>query len=137
MAGLLYSYLRKGLLVGILDKGEGGWKDPFTAVLEVSRYFWAVVVANMKVARFIVDFRRPVRPAVLKVHIGEMDELEQTILANSITLTPGTITIDFSDDKQYIYVHALEGEDVEEARRALVSHLETHFAKGLNWWKLS
>ncbi len=135
LAGLLFFYLRKNLSAGIFEKGRGGWKDPFAVVAGIARYFWAVVISNLRVARHIIDFRRPVRPAVLKVYTGEMGELEQTIVANSITLTPGTITVDFSDDGQYVYVHVLEADDVEAARRALVGHLETHFGKGLKWWK--
>ena len=88
-----------------------------------------------KVARLIVDFRRPVRSAILKVYVGEMGDLEHTIVANSITLTPGTITVDFSPDRQYMYVHVLDADDVEVARRELLSHLETHFGEGLHWWK--
>ena len=135
LAGLLLHYLSKNLSTGIFEKGRGGWRDPFTAAAGVARYSWAVVISNLKVARFIIDFRRPVRPAILKVHIGEMGEMEQTIVANSITLTPGTITVDFSEDGQHIYVHVLEAEDADAARRALLDHLETHFGRGLNWWK--
>ena len=135
LAGLLFLYLRENLSTGIFEKGRGGWKDPFTVVAGIVRYFWAVVISNLRVARHIIDFRRPVRPAILKVYAGEMGELEQTIVANSITLTPGTITVDFSDDGQYMYVHVLEADDVEEARCALLGHLENHFGKGLKWWE--
>ena len=135
MAVLLYFYLRKSLLSTIFDKGWGGWKDPISAVFGIVRYFWTVAISNVRVARLIIDFRRPFRPAVLKVYVGEMGELEQTIVANSITLTPGTITVDFSDDGQYMYVHVLEADDVDAARRALLGHLETHFGRGLKWWK--
>ena len=106
-----------------------------SAVAAIARYGWAVALANVRVARLIVEFRRPVRSAILKVHVGEMGDLEHTIVANSITLTPGTITVDFSVDRQYLYVHVLEADDVEVARRDLLSHLETHFGKGLKWWK--
>ncbi len=135
MAAGLYLYLRKGLMSGMFGGGLRGWTNPFTALAGIVRYFWAVVVANVKVARLIIHFKRPIRPAILKVYAGDMGELEQTIVANSITLTPGTITIDFSDDGQYIYVHVLEADDAEAARQALLDHLETHFGKGLKWWK--
>lgn len=135
LAGLLYFYLRGNLLSTIFERGWGAWKDPFSAIIGIVRYSWSVVIANLKVARLIIDFRRPVRTAILKVYAGEMGELEGTIVANSITLTPGTITVDFSDDRQYMYVHVLEADDVDAARQALLGHLETHFGKGLKWWK--
>lgn len=136
MAGVLVWYLRRGSLSGSLSGRWTGWWNPIAAVVGILRYGWAVVMSNIRVARLIVDFRRPVRPAILKVYCGEMGELEQTIVANSITLTPGTITMDFSNDGQFLYVHVLEADDVEAARRALLGHLETHFGKGLHWWKL-
>ena len=136
MAGVLVWYLRRGALSGSLSGRWTGWWNPIAAVVGILRYGWAVVMSNIRVARLIVDFRRPVRPAILKVYCGEMGELEQTIVANSITLTPGTITMDFSNDGQFLYVHVLEADDVEVARRALLGHLETHFGKGLHWWKL-
>ena len=135
MAAALYLYLRRGLLSGMFKEGWGGWANPLSAVAGVARYGWAVALANVRVARLIVDFRRPVRSAILKVYAGEMGDLEHTIVANSITLTPGTITVDFSPDRQYLYVHVLDADDVEAARHELLSHLETHFGKGLHWWK--
>ena len=135
MAVLLYMYLRRGPLSGMFPEGWSDWRSPLSAVAAITRYGWAVAIANIRVARLIVDFRRPVRSAILKVYAGEMDDLEQTIVANSITLTPSTITVDFSPDRQYMYVHVLDADDVEAARRELVHHLETHFGKGVNWWK--
>ena len=136
MSVVLFLYLRRELLSGVFTEGWGGWTNPFSAAAGVARYGWAVALANVKVARLIVDFRRPVRSAILKVYVGEMGDLEHTIVANSITLTPSTITVDFSADRQYMYVHVLDADDVEAARRELVNHLETHFGKGLKWWKL-
>ena len=135
MAAALLWYLRQGPLSEALQGGWTGWTNPISAVFGILRYGLAAVMSNIRVARLIVDFRRPVRPAILKVYCGEMGELEQTIVANSITLTPGTISMDFSEDGQFLYVHVLEADDVEAARRALLVHLETHFGKGLHWWK--
>ena len=121
-----------------LQRAGAGGRTPYLPWQESPRYGWAVVRANVRVARLIVDFRRPVRSAILKVYAGgEMGDLEHTIVANSITLTPGTITVDFSPDRKYMYVHLLDADDVETARRELLSHLETHFGKGLKWWKSS
>ena len=135
MGVALYMYLRRGLLSGMFLGGWGGWSNPLSAVAAITRYGWAVAIANIRVARLIIEFRRPVRSAILKVHVGEMGDLEQTIVANSITLTPSTITVDFSPDRQYMYVHVLDADNVEAAREELLNHLETHFGKGLNWWK--
>ena len=137
MAGALFWYLRRGPDGGVFRGSWTGWRNPFAAAAGIARYGWALAVANVRVGWLIVDFRRPVRSAILKVYCGEMGDLERTIVANSITLTPGTITVDFSDDGRHLYVHVLEAEVVEAARQELLAHLETHFGKGLQWWKLS
>ena len=134
MAVVLFLFLRKNLLAGVFISGGKGWRHPLDATSGVARYAWAVVRSNIRVAFLLFAFRRPLQSALLKLHIGEMGDLEQTVLANSITLTPGTITVDFSQDRQFIYVHVLDVADVESARRELLDHLEIHFGKGLRWW---
>ena len=87
-----------------------------------------IVKANIDVARVIVRRRMPINPSVIKVKATQETELGQVIYANSITLTPGTVTIDI--DKDIMIVHALTrnaAEDLESGdmdRR--VTALESH-----------
>ncbi|MGF1610190.1 MAG: Na+/H+ antiporter subunit E [Kiloniellales bacterium] len=67
--------------------------------------FWEIVKSNIAVARIILDPRLPIRPQVVRVKASQADDLGYTIYGNSITLTPGTVTIDVVDD--HIEVHAL------------------------------
>ncbi len=68
---------------------------------------WQIVVANLDVARRILDPRLPIDPSVIRRRAGQRTELGKVIYANSITLTPGTVTIDVEGDE--IVVHALSG----------------------------
>lgn len=70
-----------------------------------------IVVSNIMVAKAILRGGDAVHPQVLKVKAGQHDELGQTIYANSITLTPGTVSIAVQDDE--ITVHALMDETAE------------------------
>ncbi len=87
-----------------------------------------IVKANIDVARAIVRRRMPINPSVIEVKATQETELGQVIYANSITLTPGTVTIDI--DKDIMIVHALTrnaAEDLESGdmdRR--VTALEAH-----------
>ena len=74
-----------------------------------------VVKSNFDVARRIVNPSLPIRPRVLTVDTSQRTELGQVIFANSITLTPGTVSIDLAGQK--IEVHAL----AEESADALLS----------------
>jgi multicomponent Na+:H+ antiporter subunit E len=73
---------------------------PYVAWLTVE-----IVKANLQVARVVLDPRLPVDPVVLRVRAVATGEAAVTTYANSITLTPGTITLDVEDD--VLTVHAL------------------------------
>ena len=71
-----------------------------------------ILRANVEVARLIVDRQLPLRPRLICVHAQQATELGRVILANSITLTPGTVSVDMRGDR--IWVHALSFGDAEE-----------------------
>jgi multicomponent Na+:H+ antiporter subunit E len=76
----------------------------------LARYFlWLlkeVTVANWQVLRVVLDPKLPIDPAIIRFRTGLENVLDRTILANSITLTPGTITVQVADD--LFLVHALQ-----------------------------
>jgi multicomponent Na+:H+ antiporter subunit E len=66
---------------------------------------WEILKANLDVARRIVDPRLPISPRMIRVRTGQRHDLGRVIYANSITLTPGTVSVSVQDDE--IEVHAL------------------------------
>ena len=75
---------------------------------------WAIVKANIDVARRIVHPRLPMSPRVIQVEASQKTHLGQVIYANSITLTPGTVAVE--TDEGTIDVHALTREAAEDVR---------------------
>ncbi len=73
--------------------------------------FWEIVKANLEVARLILSPRLAISPTVIKVKASQPDELGHVIYANSITLTPGTVSIDVREST--IEVHAITREMAE------------------------
>lgn len=67
---------------------------------------WAIVRANVEVAYLVLHPRMPVDPQLVRFRVGFENRLPQVILAHSITLTPGTVTIDLDDEGTYL-VHVL------------------------------
>lgn len=65
----------------------------------------SIVVANFDVARRILDPRMPIRPKLMVFHTGIRSDVGQVIVANTITLTPGTVTVDLQ--RGHYLVHAL------------------------------
>lgn len=65
-----------------------------------------IIVANMTVSRMILTRKERMEPVLVHVHANLKTEMARVILANSITLTPGTITVSLTEDK--LLVHCLD-----------------------------
>jgi len=91
-----------------------------------------IVKANLDVARAVMRRKMPISPAVIEVKATQETELGQVIYANSITLTPGTVTI--AIDRDIMTIHALtrdaaEGLETGEMDRR-VTAMEAHPSTG-------
>ena len=87
----------------------------FTALLYWPWLGWQIVKANIDVARRILAPGLPISPTVVKVKASQKSEVGKVMYANSITLTPGTISMRLEGDE--IEVHALTREAAEELRQ--------------------
>lgn len=76
---------------------------------------WQVVLSNIDVAKRIWDPALPIQPRWKKLDTKVTTPLEKTLYANSITLTPGTLTTDVGDD--HFMIHSLTAEGLEELRQ--------------------
>lgn len=76
--------------------------------------FKEIVKSNFKVARAVLSPRLPIEPTVISVDAQDLDPVSQATLANSITLTPGTLSTDV--DRGLIEVHCLTREIADELR---------------------
>lgn len=87
-------------------------------------FFRELLVSSVRVA---VDVLRPhmrMTPAVVAVPLDLKEEAAITLLANLISLTPGTLSIDVAQDRSCLYVHAMYGEDPEALRAAIKRDFE-------------
>jgi multicomponent Na+:H+ antiporter subunit E len=73
--------------------------------------FKEILMSNLAVAKVILDPKLPIHPRILRVSASQMTQVGQVIYANSITLTPGTVTLDVRDGK--FLVHALTTDSAE------------------------
>jgi multicomponent K+:H+ antiporter subunit E len=85
---------------------------------------WDIVIANLTVARLILGPTRKLRPAFLAIPVDLQDPYAAVALASIITLTPGTVSSKFSQDRRTLYVHALDVEDAEEEVRKIKQRYE-------------
>jgi multicomponent Na+:H+ antiporter subunit E len=115
--GMLSSLLVT-LLVIRMDKND---REPviFRPGIRIMHYFgwllWQVVLSNIDVARRIWNPSLPIRPSWERLDTKVSTPLEKTLYANSITLTPGTLTTDVRED--HFMIHSLTPEAIEELRK--------------------
>lgn len=88
---------------------------PFVAYLAV--FSWDVVVANVDVARRVLLPWAPIEPRVVVVPLEVESEYGVATIANSITLTPGTLTMDYSEERHALIVHSMAGSEIVEPIR--------------------
>lgn len=81
-------------------------------------------LANLRVALAVLSPLRKLDPGIVAVPIELQSDLEITLLANLITLTPGTLALDVSLDRKLIYVHAFHVGDPEAFRREVKDGFE-------------
>lgn len=73
-----------------------------------------LILSNIEVLKWIYKPRLDFQPGILALPIDVKKNWEITLLANLITLTPGTLSVDVSKDQRFIYIHALDLPDVNE-----------------------
>jgi multisubunit Na+/H+ antiporter MnhE subunit len=83
-----------------------------------------VIIANIQVAWIVMRPRLKLQPAAIRLPIDLRDDVSITALANMITLTPGTWTIDVAPDRSALYVHCLSAPDVEAVKRQIKQQFE-------------
>lgn len=86
---------------------------------------WQIVKANFMVARCILTPSLPIKPTLIKVRASQKSRLGKVVYANSITLTPGTVSIDVKGNE--IEVHALTRAAAEDLKRGHMDRRVTKF----------
>lgn len=88
-------------------------------------YLWELVLSSVRVAIDVLNPRLDLRPAVVRIPLQVRTNAEVTMLANLISLTPGTLSLEVSADNRFLYVHAMDVENPDDLRRELHDALES------------
>jgi multicomponent Na+:H+ antiporter subunit E len=120
--GLAAGFILGYLLLGIVSRtmpGEGyGTKG--VKILSFMAYFFRILIkANLIVAWEVITPGFHMTPRFIRYPIEGLSDFQLTSLANAITLTPGTLSTDVSEDGRYLYVHCMYAKDREEAVKEL------------------
>lgn len=101
-----------------LASGEEDRKGYFSRVpniiIFILYFLVELIKANLQVAYDVITPKDHMKPGIVGIPLDAETDLEITLLANIITLTPGTLSLDVSTDKKTLYVHSMYIEDPED-----------------------
>lgn len=93
---------------------------------------WQMLLANWQVALDVLTPRHRLRPAVLAIQLDARSDTAITMLANIITLTPGSLSLDVSPDRRILYVHVMYVREIEAEREQIKTRFERRVLAVLN-----
>jgi multicomponent Na+:H+ antiporter subunit E len=133
IAGLIASALVAVLFHEILPKEHHIFVSPvriFWFLVYIPVFFYYVLKANFDVVYRALHPKMPIRPGIVKIKTNLKTDSGITALANSITLTPGTLTVDLTKDG-YLYIHWInvKSDDIEQATKFIAQRFEWFIKK--------
>lgn len=96
----------------------------FWAFVYMPVFLWELTKANFDVAYRVLHPKLPITPGIVKVRTNLKTEMGKVFLANSITLTPGTFTVDLKDEFLYIHWINVRYKDIDKASQEIVGRFE-------------
>lgn len=126
--GFILSYLVLWLISSNNDKRKYFVIGP--RIIGFAFYFlYELVKANLQVAAHVVTPKFYMEPGIIKYPLDAKSDLEITLLANVITLTPGTLSLDVSDDRKVLYIHTMYVSDKDEFIDSIKNGFEKRILK--------
>jgi len=129
VAGLFVCLLVALTMGNMFTKSAYKWLSPrryLWFVIYIFVFAWECFKANLDVACRVLNPRLPINPGIVKVKTILKTEMGLTFLANFITLTPGTFTVDIDRENSYLYIHWIDVKtgDIQKASEIIVSGFE-------------
>ncbi len=110
--GLALAFYTRHLYADEVNVGGIVRALPYAGIY-VALFLKELVTANVEVATRVLAPSLPIDPDVYEVPLRVESDVAVTVIANSITLTPGTLTMDYDPERNALYVHSLAGPDRE------------------------
>lgn len=125
--GYIIGYLLLALLArqGIIESQAYVRRIP--KIISLILFFhWELILANLRLAWDAITPGYQMTPGIIAIPLDVKTDAEITLLSNLITLTPGTLSLDVSEDKSVLYIHAMfiDDGDVERVVRSIKNGFE-------------
>ena len=89
-------------------------------------FLWELLKSNLDVARIVLSPSLPISPGIVEAKTKLKSKMGRLILANAITLTPGTFTIDMEEDTLFIHCINVKCDNMEEATKNIIYKFEKY-----------
>jgi multicomponent Na+:H+ antiporter subunit E len=94
------------------------------AIFFLGWFLKEMIWANLRVAADVLTPKPFMRPRIIGLPLAAHTHAEITLLANLISLTPGTLSLDISNDRRMLFIHAMYADDPDQVRRDIKMGLE-------------
>jgi len=101
-------------------------KNVIFFLIYIITLFWEIIKANFDVAYRVIHPKMPIKPGIIVIKTRLKSDIAKMLLANSITLTPGTFTVDIIGDELLIHWINVKTEDVGEATNMIGHRFEKY-----------
>ncbi len=122
--GFIVSFIIAMLYVKNYPSSDSFRFRPLAYIIYLYTFLKALVLANWDVAKRVIDPKLPINPGIVAIKTNLKEDYKKLMLANSITLTPGTITMDARDDTLFIHWIDVVTSDVKEAGEEIAGDFE-------------
>jgi multicomponent Na+:H+ antiporter subunit E len=103
---------------------RGYWHRLGRILSLIMLFFKELALSAWKVAMLVLRRDMDLKPGIFAYPLTLTSDFEITLLANLITLTPGTLSVDVSEDRKMLFVHALDCSDVEATKQEIANGFE-------------
>lgn len=118
LMGYVVSYLALWWMRPLFGKSD--YFRRVWAMLGFAVFFvWELIMSNFRVAYDVITPKANRSPAVIAIPLDLETDAQITMLANLITLTPGTLSLDVSKDRKTLYIHAMFVDNPDEFRHMI------------------
>lgn len=124
----IFGFILSFVAIWVGRKSDPVYNRYFTTLPKIVSFFfffiWELIKANLNVAYEVITPKWTMEPGIIRIPLDVTTDLQITFLANLITLTPGTLSLDVSEDKKVLYVHSMYVRDKEKFIQSIKNGFE-------------
>lgn len=123
VANFFFGFILSFVIMWVVKSQDVKHNKYFVVLPRVISFFffflYELIKANIQVAYDVITPKFYMTPGIVSVPLDAQTDIEITLLANIISLTPGTLSLDVSDDRKVLYVHSMYINDKDEFIKAI------------------